>query len=81
MSEIYRREPEAYEKLYDGLNGGVRLNYKELKDFWEQYENPFEVVFETIFDTFLKVNDQEEGIKSYNLVVSLIIDYHKKHPL
>jgi len=33
----------------------------------------------TIFNTFLKANNQAQGIKSYNAVVSLMVGYHKEH--
>ena len=80
LREVNRRDPERYKLFYAGINPGVRENYDELRRFWESYENPMEPVFKAIFNTFLKANNQEAGIKSYSLVVSLIIAYHQKEP-
>jgi hypothetical protein len=47
--------------------------------FWKKYENPMEPIFKSVFNTFLKVNNQKDGIKSYNAVVGLIINHRKQH--
>ncbi len=80
LREVNRRDPEKYKSFYAMINPGVRQNYKELQSFWESYENPLEPVFKSIFNTFLKANNQEAGIKSYSLVVSLIVAYHQQYP-
>ena len=81
LREINKREPDRYKELYQGINEGVLKNYQELKDFWTAYDNPLEPLFKSMFSTFLKANSQKAGIKSYNLVVSLIVAYHTKYPL
>ncbi len=81
LREVKKREPEHYQEIYSSINGGVLENYRELKAFWTSYDNPLEPLFKSMFNTFLKANSQKAGIKSYNLVVSLIVGYHKKHPL
>ena len=81
LSEVNRRQPEQYKILYQEINKGVQKNYEELQQFWKSYENPLEPVFKSIFNSFLKANNQKAGIKSYSLVVSLIIGYHQEHPL
>lgn len=81
LSEIRVRDPEVSAKLYAGFNKGVQANFMELEEFWKGYENPMEPVFKSVFNTFLKANNQVEGIRSYNRIVSLLITFHKKHPL
>lgn len=81
LSEINRKDPETFEELYAGFNPGVKENYKELKQFWENYENPLEPVFKSIFNSFLKANNQAEGLKSYNRIVGLLVSYHRKNPV
>lgn len=78
LSEVNRRDPKQYKLFYETINPGTRKNYLELRQFWKSYENPLEPVFKSIFNTFLKANNQEAGIKSYNLVVSLIVAYHQQ---
>lgn len=81
LSELKRRDEGVFEELYEQLNPGVQGNFREMAEFWQQFENPLEPVFKSIFDSFLKANNQVEGIKSYNAVVSLLISYHKENPL
>ncbi|MBB13503.1 MAG: amino acid permease [Flavobacteriaceae bacterium] len=59
------------------INSGVLKNFKETSDFWKKYENPFEMIFEKIYDTFLKANGEQSGLKSYDQMVGLVINYHK----
>jgi len=81
LIEIRKTDEAGFKKLYADLNAGVVRNFEEMKDFWKAYENPMEPVFKSVFSTFLKANNQEEGIDSYNRIVSLLVTYHEKYPL
>ncbi|SDL42433.1 Protein of unknown function [Kriegella aquimaris] len=81
LNNIKIRDEMQFELLFSKLHPGVRKNYQEMSDFWESFENPLEPVFKSIFNSFLKANNQEDGIKSYSKVVSLLVSYYKKHPL
>ena len=81
LSAVRRNDEAKFTELYGRINGGVRANYKELYDFNLRYANPFEPVFKSIFSTFLKANQQKDGIKSYSKIVELMVGYHEKHPL
>jgi hypothetical protein len=80
LSEVKRRDPEAYTRLLGQLHPGVRANFRELQDFWKAYENPMEPVFKAIFNQYLEANRQKDGIRSYNRVVSLMVAYHRESP-
>jgi len=81
LSNLRNNEEVEFKRLFTQLNPGVRKNFQEMADFWASYQNPLEPVFKGIFNTFLKANNQPKGIKSYNAVVSLMVNYHKAHPL
>ncbi|MFX0558338.1 DUF3810 domain-containing protein [Maribacter sp. CXY002] len=81
LSDIRRGDVTVFDKMFDSLHPGVKENFKEMSVFWSKYENPMEPVFKSIFNSFLKANNQSQGIKSYNAVVSLLVAYHKKYPL
>ena len=59
------------------INFGVLLNFKETTDFWKKYDNPFEIIFDKTYDIYLKANGELSGLKSYNEIVGLVINYHK----
>ncbi len=81
LNAVNRTDEKDFEELYVGINEGVKKNYRALQDFHEAYENPFEPIFTSIFSTFLKANNQADGVQSYSRVVHLLVGYHEKYPL
>ncbi|APQ18435.1 DUF3810 domain-containing protein [Maribacter hydrothermalis] len=81
LNDIRSGNQEEFIRLLSSLNPGVKNNFQEMAVFWNSYENPMEPIFKSIFNSFLKANNQTEGIRSYNAVVGLLVAYHKKHPL
>ncbi|MEE9364899.1 MAG: DUF3810 domain-containing protein [Cellulophaga sp.] len=81
LGDIKRRDETAFQVLFSQLNIGVKKNYQEVSNFWMAHENPLEPIFKSIFNSFLKANNQKKGIDSYNQVVSLLVTYHLEHPL
>tara|TARA_R110000796_G_scaffold252631_1_gene389221 strand:- start:107021 stop:108088 length:1068 start_codon:yes stop_codon:yes gene_type:complete len=81
LSDIKENDEATFNMLIPKLNSGVRKNYLELNTFWQQYENVTEPIFKSVFNTFLKANNQNDGIKSYSKVVILLVSYYQKYPL
>lgn len=81
LFEIYRNEPEKFEILKDRLNKGIKKDLQQQQDFWQTYQNWSEQFFKLFYDSFLKANKQEAGIKGYNQVVLLLINYHSLHKI
>ena len=77
LSEVFRRDREAHKSLIKGLNPGVKANFRELQEFWKAFENPLEPVFKSVFNRYLEINRQKDGIQSYNRVVALMVQYHR----
>jgi len=80
LNEIQINDKATFNRLYEKLNLGIRKNYQEVSAFWASHENPLEPVFKSVFNSFLKANNQADGIQSYSKVVALLVNYHKKHP-
>ncbi len=81
LVELYARDPENYPSVLATINEGIIKNYEEVQDFWKSYQNPLEPVFKLTFDNFIKANNQVDGMKSYNYVVALLVNYYKDRPL
>jgi len=77
FNELYRLDSKIAKSKLKRLNPGILKNFKEVNDFWKKYENPFEIIFDKTYDSYLKANGQKSGIKSYNEMVGLVINYHK----
>jgi len=81
LNAVFRTDEARFEAMYAQLNEGTKKNYQELRDFNEAYKNPIEPMFESVFNAFLKANNQIDGIKSYSRVVYLMVGYHELNPL
>ncbi|TYB77044.1 DUF3810 domain-containing protein [Bizionia myxarmorum] len=75
LLEIFRRDPEQYNTLLPTINLGILKNYQEVQDFWNGYQNITEPVFKETYNSFLKANNQQDGMKSYSYVVALYVNY------
>ncbi len=78
LQDIAQKDQNKAKELAEKLHPGVRKNYKEVQVFWKKHENPFEPAFKIFYKNFLKVNNQPEGMQSYNYVVGLLVNYYKR---
>jgi len=80
LNDLYGHDKEKYKAAFKNINKGTIKNMQESHVFWNSYQNPFEVYFKQLFNQFLKVNKQPDGIKSYNKMVGLLINYNQQQP-
>ncbi|MFT5761561.1 MAG: hypothetical protein ACI8WA_000678 [Polaribacter sp.] len=73
ISEVRKRDKVIFNSLINSVNKGVLTDFKESSEFWDQYKNPIEPLIKKGYDSYLKANNQTNGIQSYNYVVDLII--------
>ena len=75
------RNKVVYKQLLQTVNPGILKNYEESDDFWKAYETPIETGFHLFYDTFLKWNQQKDGMEGYSKFVNLMVNYYKNKPL
>jgi hypothetical protein len=68
--------PEAWLSVSRTLKEGVAADWNNNADYWAQFESPLEKVSQDAYDSFLKANDQELGIRSYGACVDLLVAYY-----
>ncbi|MGB3343832.1 MAG: DUF3810 domain-containing protein [Aequorivita sp.] len=81
VNEVARNDEDKYYELVETINPGILAGYKEMRDFWTSYENPFEVFSKIFWDNFLKASNQSKGILSYNYMVALVVNYFEDKEL
>ena len=81
INEIARRDIDTYHQILESVNPGILKSYKEMRDFWESYKNPFENFSKAFWDQFLKANNQSKGIMSYSYMVALVVNYFEENPV
>lgn len=57
------------------IDSSVRLDMQSIRDFWAQYDGTVGTVSNQINDTYLKGNQQKDGVASYGRMVDLLVRY------
>ena len=78
MRALYWADSTSYDSLSTMVLPTVKDDMRRVSEYWAQYDNPFEVVSDWIYDRYLKANAQSAGIRSYGLVVRLLIGNERK---
>lgn len=74
-------KPGYYENKLQNLNSGVLKALEENEIYAQKYSTPLANVFDSIYDIFLKANQQTDGVETYQQFVGLMIDYEKSAKL
>ena len=72
--EDSKNQFESLAVVDEPLNKGVVLNIQQANNELKKYTNPLEPYIKKMYDYFLKANKQTAGIKSYSLVVNLLVN-------
>lgn len=68
---------DAYAEIYYTLSDTVRADFKAQSAYWDQFRDSVpQKASNTVYDSFLKSNDQELGMQSYGACVNLLVHYY-----
>lgn len=71
---------EAYLELRRQLAPQAEADLQQNNEFWNRYEGKVAEAANQLNDTYLKMNDQTDGVQSYGRMVDLMLAYYKKNP-
>ena len=75
---LYETYPEAYWAIRNALPETVSADLRENNAYWDQFrDNVVEKVSDTVYDAALKSYGDANGMKSYSMVVELLVAYYK----
>lgn len=77
ISEVRKRDKYAYKEIWELMYKGIKKDFRNSYLFWKNYNNPIEPYVKRGYNSFLKANQQDKGIDSYDYVVDLLISYYK----
>ena len=79
LNAYYPEVPlEEYLRVYSLIDPIVVEHNRYASEYWSQFDTPVAEVSNAINDTYLKINNQTDGTKSYGRMVDLVIaDYFK----
>lgn len=61
------------------LDSLVRKDFRDIRKFFNKRSNNVSPVISSMYNQYLKANQQSKGIESYNDVIGLLIAYKKKY--
>lgn len=78
LREVKNHDNHRFEELYAQLNKGIQLNIEETNEFWKNNKGFSSKIYQPAYGGFLKMNNQKDGMKSYNRMVNFILNYTQK---
>lgn len=76
---LYSHDPDRYFSIRDLYSDGVLRDIQANNAYWQQYRDTvISTVSTKVNDTYLKVNDQADGVKSYGRMVDLLLAKFRK---
>ena len=70
---LAKADVESFYELHSQLCGRAVQDLQENNEYWDQYEGKVAEVSNQVNDTYLKLNDQKDGVQSYGRVVDLML--------
>ncbi len=75
---LYETDPEAYWAIRGTLPAAVETDLRDNSAYWDQFrDNVVEKVSDTVYNAALKSYGDANGMKSYSMVVELLVAYYK----
>ncbi len=73
-NQLYKEDSELYDKVAALYSPFMIADLREEYYYWNQFEDTvISTISNTMNDTYLKANNQEDGVKSYGRMVDLLL--------
>ena len=73
---LYTADREAYREIAAGLPDGVKADLRANYLYWEANHTGFTDATQKVYDSFIKTNGDPNGVKSYGMVVDMLLAYY-----
>ncbi len=77
MNALYSESPDRYFAIAKNYSPGYQRDLQAERIYWKQFEGLTQEVADKMNDTYLKLNGQTDGVKSYGRMVDLLIASYK----
>ncbi len=79
-NELYKADKELYGKVAELYNPYMIADMREEYYYWKQFEDTvISTISNTMNDTYLKANNQADGVKSYGRMVDLLLAEYREN--
>ncbi len=77
INALFKADRERFAAVRGQLCEQAERDYAYHRAYWAQYEGPVSELSDKINDTYLRVNAQQEGSRSYGRMVDLLLGEHR----
>jgi len=81
MRTITKLDKKKAKSLAPLINKGILGNFEESEQFNKKYQSFVESIFKYIYDNYLKMNRQKDGLETYSKFVGLMVNYYSDKEL
>lgn len=74
MNALKKHDRKSFDELWKKISDGVKSDLDKNRLYWLKFKNPFEKYSDKVYDSYLKANNQKAGIRSYGLIVRLLLN-------
>jgi hypothetical protein len=79
LNKVWEIDSTYSKTLFDKLSPAVKADREKERQVWKKFRNPIQFyVVSPFYDLFLKSNGQEQGSRSYDLVIDLMVAERRK---
>lgn len=81
-NRLYAVNRDAYSFVSAQMSEGVHRDFADNNAYWAKFEGPVAAVSTAVNNTYLRANNQSDGVQSYGRMVDLLLaDYRARHGL
>lgn len=73
MNALYSAAPDSWVELRGRFSPGLEADWLENSRYWQAAEGTVSKVTDKVYDTFLKINEQPSGLRSYGECVDTLV--------
>ena len=77
MNALYAESPDRYFDVASNYSPGYMRDLEAEMEYWKQFQGITKEVANKMNDTYLKMNGQEDGVKSYGRMIDLLLAEYK----
>lgn len=79
MNALYGADPDRYFELSKKLGSGYQRDMAFNREYWKQFEGKTHEIADKFNDTYLKLNGETDGVKSYGRMIDLLLAEYRKN--
>lgn len=81
MFALNQQDSLARKELRKRISPVVMNDFKSERNYWLSYEGKIDVISSFFYDSFLKANNQPQGLRTYNQMIWLVMGWYRKNKL